>query len=105
MREGRGGMRSLALRNSAIEEHGIARILRSYGIQPRTLKIGKEVHKGYEAGCLREALTRYVSGKEVEERFNELELRNELHREAWAEAKKEAALREQALGERLPGRA
>ncbi len=87
LREGRGGMRSLALRNSAIEEHGIARILRSYGIRPRTFRIGKEVNKGYEAASLREALTRYVPGNEVEERFKELELRSELHREAWAEAR------------------
>ena len=98
LREGRGGMRSLALRDSAIEEHGIARILRSYGIRPKILRIGKEVNRGYEAGSLRDALTRYVPGNEVEERLKELEHRDELHREAWAEAKKEAELREQALG-------
>ncbi len=105
LREGRGGLRSLALRNSAIEEHGIARILRSYGIQPRTLRIGKEVHKGYEADSFREALTRYVPVKEVEERLKELEHRDELRREALAEVKKEAAMREQALGGHVARRA
>jgi uncharacterized protein DUF3631 len=105
LREGRSGMKSLALRNSAIEEHGIAKILRSYGIRPRTFRIGKEVNKGYEAGSLREALARYVPSNEVEERLKELERRDELHREAWAEAKKEVAMREQAIGERLSKRA
>lgn len=93
LREGRSGMKSLALRDSAIEEHGIAKILRSYGIRPKTFRIGKVVNRGYEAGSLREALTRYVPSKEVAERLKELELRAELRREAWAEAKKEAALK------------
>jgi hypothetical protein len=96
LREGLGGMRSLALKDAAIQEHGIARILRSYGIPPRTLRIGKEVNKGYEAASFREALTRYVPRNEVEGRLKELEHRKELQREAWAEAKKEAALGEEA---------
>ncbi len=89
LREGRGGMKSLALTDSAIQERGIARILRSYGIRPKILRIGKEVNRGYEVDSLREALTRYVPGKEVQERLKELERRNELHREAWAEAREE----------------
>ncbi|HZQ45756.1 MAG TPA: DUF3631 domain-containing protein [Verrucomicrobiae bacterium] len=90
LREGHGGMKTLALKDSAIDERGIARILRSYGIRPKTLRIGKEVNKGYEAGDLREALTRYVPGKEVAEHLKELDLINALHREAWTEAKQEA---------------
>jgi uncharacterized protein DUF3631 len=100
LREGRSGMKSLALRNSAIEEHGIARILRSYGIRPKILRIGKEVNRGYEIDSLRDALTRYVPMKEVDERFKELKRRTELHREAWAEAKKEEEMRERASAER-----
>ena len=100
LREGRGGMRSLALRDSVIEERGIARILRSYGIRPKTFRIGKEVNRGYDVDSLREALRRYVPSNEVDERFKELKHRSELQREAWDEAKKEEAMRGRPSAER-----
>lgn len=58
------------------------------------------MNRGYEVDSLREALTRYVPIKAVDERFEELKRRNELRMEALAEAKKEAMSREQSSAER-----
>lgn len=105
LRNGAGGMRSLALRNSEVDEYSIAKILRGYGIRPTTMRIGKQVAKGYEAHQFREALDRYVPRSEIEALFKEENRRTELRQEAWEEFKKEEAEREQALAEEMKRRA
>ncbi len=96
LRDGSGGMRSMALKDSAIDEFQIAKILRPYGIKPSTIRVGKEVNKGYASADFREALTHYVPKADIEARVQELKHRSELCAEAQAEAEKEAEARAKA---------
>ncbi len=105
LKRGPGDMRSLALKGSDIDEYSIAKILRGYGIRPTTMRIGRQVAKGYEARDFREALERYVPRSEVEELFKEENRRSELRQEAWEEIKKGEAERERAVEEEMKRRA
>jgi hypothetical protein len=96
LRDGGGGMRSLALRGSALDEFALAKILRPYGIKPATFRIGQEVNKGYARVDFHEALRRYVPRLEIEARMKDMDHRSQLCAEASAEMEKERALREQA---------
>jgi hypothetical protein len=91
LRNGSGGMRSLTLKDSAIDEYRISKILRPYGIKPATIRVGKEVNKGYIDVDFREALNRYVPIADLEARLEELSRRSRLRAEAQAE--KEAELK------------
>jgi putative DNA primase/helicase len=90
LREGGCGMRSLALKYSSINKYRIAKILRSYGIRPSNIRIGKEVNKGYFGSQFHEALARYIPEAEAHAQVAELRRRIELQAEANIEAKKEA---------------
>jgi hypothetical protein len=96
LREGEGGMKSLALKGAAGDEQELARILRPYGVKPANIRIGKEVRKGYAGDDFREALTRYVPKAEIAARMKEIQLRWQLCDEANAEAEKERAQQEAA---------
>ena len=90
LREGGCGMRSLALKYASINEYRISQILRPYGIKPSTIRIGKEVNKGYDVSQFREALARYIPEAETEAQIKEIRRRMELQAQADIEAKKEA---------------
>jgi len=94
LREGGCGLRSPTLRSSPINEYGISQILHPYGIKPSTIRIGKEVNRGYVRAEFREALRRYVPKTDVWARIEEINHHAELQAEAGAEAEKEAAARE-----------
>jgi hypothetical protein len=94
-RDGRDGLRSLALKGSAFDEYAISKLLRPYGVRPATIRIGTEVNKGYASVDFREALKHYVSGPEIDVRKKELHRRLELRAEAQAETDKERMLHEQ----------
>jgi hypothetical protein len=96
LREGEGGMRSLALKDAIGDEQKLAKILRPYGVKPTAVRIGKEVRKGYAGDDFREALTRYVPRAEIEARMQEIQRRWQLCDEANAEIEKERAQREAA---------
>jgi putative DNA primase/helicase len=93
LREGGCGLRSPNLKSSPINEFGISQILHPYGIKPTTIRIGKEVNRGYVGAEFRDALRRYVPKAEVLARMEEIHRHSQLQAEASAEAKKEAALR------------
>ena len=99
LRDGRYGMRSLALKYSSINEYRISQILRPYGIKPSTIRVGKEVNKGYLASQFREAIARYVPEAEARKHVQELRHRIQLQAEARAEARKEDAITEQFLAQ------
>jgi len=87
LREGGGGGRFL--KESAVSERAIARTLRSYGIKPVSMRIGKEVNKGYAAVDFHEALRRYVPKSDIEAVVEDLRRQADLLQEAKAEAKSE----------------
>jgi putative DNA primase/helicase len=95
LRNGEGGMRSMALEGSAIDEYRISKILRPYGIKPSTIRVGREVNKGYTSSDFLEALKRYVPRAEIDARIEELRHRSNLRLEADNEAKKAEAPRKQ----------
>jgi putative DNA primase/helicase len=101
LREGRSGMKSFALKYSTINEQRISQILRSYGIKTTTIRVGKEVARGYTVTQFKEAIKRYVPRNDFQARVEELRRRDQLQAEARAEAKdeaeKEAALIEKVL--------
>jgi putative DNA primase/helicase len=99
LREGGCGMRSLALKYSSINEYRIAKILRSYGISPSNIRIGKHVNKGYVGSQFHEALARYVPEAETKAQVKELRRRIDLQAEADIEAKKEADRVNQVLAQ------
>jgi hypothetical protein len=101
LREGTGGTRSLALKDSEIDEFGISKILKGYGIRPTTMRIGHEVNRGYHLTDFREALNRYVPRDAAEEVFKEENRRRELGVEAWEEFKKQQEERKRALEEEI----
>jgi hypothetical protein len=97
LREGNFGMKSLALKYSSINEYRIAQILRTYGIRPRAVRIGKDVGKGYVASDFEEAVKRYIPCADFRARADELHRQEQLQAEARIEAQKEAALIEQVM--------
>jgi hypothetical protein len=99
LRDGGCGMRSFALKYASINEYRISQILRPYGIKPSTIRIGKEVNKGYNVSQFHEAITRYVPEADAEAQAKELRRRIDLQAEANIEAKKEAALVDQILAQ------
>jgi len=99
LRSGDDGLRSLALKDSEVDEYSIAKRLRPYGIKPVVIRIGKEVNRGYVDTDFREALHRYVPRGQIEARAEELRHRGRLQKEASELAKKEAAEREKARAE------
>lgn len=105
LRDGKGGMTSTALEGSAIDEYRISKLLRAYGIKPSTIRVGREVNKGYIATEFREALKRYVPKADLDARLEEIRQRSNLFEEAEAEAKKEEAQKEQAPTQEPPNRA
>ena len=86
------GMTSQTLKESSITEYHISKMLRSYGIRPSNIRIGKEVHRGYQAGDFRDALKRYVSLADKEARMEAAQHRWQLQDEARAEMAKQQAL-------------
>ena len=105
LRDGKGGMKPTVWDGSAIDEYRISKILRPYGIKPSTIRMGREVNKGYTAAEFREALKRYVPKADVDARVEEIRHRSELFDEAEAEAKKEEAQRERDLAKERQERA
>jgi len=97
LREGAHGLRSLALKYSSCNEYRISQILRPYGIKPSTIRIGKEVNKGYLADDFTEVLHRYIPTDQIVARVREIHQRADLRDEARAEAQAEAALIEQVM--------
>jgi putative DNA primase/helicase len=86
------GMKSQTLKNSSLNEHQMARILRPYGVKPTAIRIGREVRNGYTVSDFREALKRYVSKEDIEARIQAIDQRWKLQREAAAEEAKLEAL-------------
>src|SRR6185437_301388 len=93
LRKGMGGTKSAVFKNSKIDEQSMAKLLRSYGIRPTTMRIGTEVYKGYELTDFKEALNRYVPRSEADLVFDEESRRRELGVEAWEEYQRQAAER------------
>jgi hypothetical protein len=94
LRDSAGGLRSPTWKSSPINELGISKILRPYGIQPSIFRIGQEVSRGYVGAELHDALRRYVPKADVLARIEEINRHTQLQAEARAEAESEAALRE-----------
>jgi hypothetical protein len=84
-----GGLRSTALRDSAIDELRIARILRPYGVRSSNIRVGERVNKGYAVVDFREALHRYVPKAAVDARIEEIKRLHKLEGEAKAESEKQ----------------
>ncbi|HEX3626634.1 MAG TPA: DUF3631 domain-containing protein [Verrucomicrobiae bacterium] len=89
LRDG-AGFKSFALKYSAITEFQICKMLRPYGIRPRTIRMGGEVNKGYHRGDFRDALRRYVPNAEREAWIEEIGRRADLGLEAKKAAREEA---------------
>ncbi|HTV43123.1 MAG TPA: DUF3631 domain-containing protein [Candidatus Sulfotelmatobacter sp.] len=79
------GICPVPLKYSSLDEYKVAELLRPYGIKSTSLRIGKEVTRGYVAEDFADALARYVPNADVEARIQELQQKREL----WAEVKKE----------------
>jgi len=90
LRDGGVGLRSLALKYSSMNEHRISQVLRPYGIRPCTIRIGKDVNKGYRKDDFRDALHRYVPSADREAWIAELGHKADLQLEANKEAQEEA---------------
>jgi len=73
---------SAAVDYSTIDEVRIAQLLRPYGVKPVNIRIGREVHRGYQVPELREAMNRYVPKGEIQARLSELKQRSRLEDEA-----------------------
>jgi hypothetical protein len=91
LRSESGEFKTLAIRASSIDEFGLAKLLRPYGIKPVTLRIGQRINRGYGVADFREALRRYVPEAEIEARREDMKHRIQLHTEAQAEAEKESS--------------
>jgi putative DNA primase/helicase len=85
LREDDFAMKATALNYLALDECRLSEILRPYGVKSSTIRIGKDVSRGYAAEDIADALARYVPKAEVKTRFEEFERTYEL----WAEAKAE----------------
>ena len=90
-----GGMKSQALKYSAINEYEISKLLRPYGIKPASVRIGAEVKNGYAGIDFREALKRYVPKEDALARIEGLRRQAQLHTEAKAEIQKQMVLAQQ----------
>jgi hypothetical protein len=82
------GFQTLAMRYSSITEHQIRQLLRPYGIGPSTIRIGKEVNKGYHRDDFRDALHRYVPGADRKAWIEQVGRLADLQLEANNETKK-----------------
>jgi hypothetical protein len=92
-----GAMKSQTMKYSTINEFEISRALRHYHIRPSILRIGKEVGRGYLGTDFREALTRYVSEKDIKARVQGIHQRCELRQEVVAEEQRQAAIRQRLM--------
>lgn len=88
------GFQTMALKYASITEHQIRQLLRPYGIRPTTIRIGKEVNKGYHRADFRDALHRYVPSADrqawIEEVGRLADLQSEVNKEAKKAAEKKA---------------
>ena len=96
-------MSSLALKYSCINEYRICQMLRPYGIKPSTVRIGKQINKGYHKADFWDAFRRYVPRADRGEWIAELERRVNLQKEANAEARKEARKNQEQDDEQFMG--
>jgi hypothetical protein len=85
LREEDFAMKATALYYLALDECRLSEILRPYGVKSCTMRIGKDVSRGYAAEDFADALARYVPKADVKARFQEFERQYEL----WAEVKAE----------------
>ena len=99
LRDGVSGMKSFALKYSAINEYRISQILRPYGIKPVAIRIGSEVNKGYRVEDFHEAIKRYIPVADFRVRADELGHQAQLQNEAAVEAAREEALIKRVLAE------
>jgi hypothetical protein len=99
LRDGVSGMKSFALKYSAINEYRISQILRPYGIKPITIRIGSEVNRGYRVEDFHEAIKRYIPVDDFRARADELGRQAQLQSEAVIEAAQEEALIKRVLAE------
>ncbi|HEV2327218.1 MAG TPA: DUF3631 domain-containing protein, partial [Verrucomicrobiae bacterium] len=98
LRDGGCGMKSVALKYSSITEYQICKTLRPYGIKPCTIRIGKEVNKGYRRDDFRDAFLRYVPNADRKAWAEEIGRRADLQLEANKEAR-DGAERAKARGD------
>jgi hypothetical protein len=89
LRSESGEFKTLAIRASSIDEFGLARMLRSYGIKPVPIRIGKIINRGYGVEDFREALRRYVPTAQIDAWREDINRKGGLYAEARAEAEKE----------------
>ncbi len=94
LREGEGCLKSMAVNAATLNEQQLAHLLRPYGIKPVSIRLGKQVNRGYAREDFVEAVKRYVPPDDAEARAKELQRRSDLRTEAKAEAAKEAAIAE-----------
>lgn len=73
---------SAALKEPALDEQKISRLLRAYGIKPSPCRMGSRVARGYAVEDFRDAIARYVPAADLEVREREVQNENKLWEEA-----------------------
>jgi hypothetical protein len=77
-----------------VTEQVLATTLRRYGARPSTMRIGREVNKGYSAQDFREALQHYVPRADIDARLEEIKKTDAIRQELAEELGKEAEVQE-----------
>ena len=83
LQEDEFALKANALNYLTLDECGLSDALRPYGIKSSTIRIGKDVMRGYLAEDFSDAVARYVPKADVEARIQEIKRQGNL----WAEAK------------------
>ena len=77
-----------------VTEQVLATTLRRYGARPSTMRIGREVNKGYSAQDFREALQHYVPRADIDARLEEIKKTDAIRQELADELGKEVEVQE-----------
>ena len=85
LREDEFAMKATALNYLTLDECRLSDALRPYGIKSSTIRIGKDVMRGYLAEDFSDVLARYVPKADVEARIQELQRQSKLWDEVIAE--------------------
>ncbi len=87
LREDQYAMKPTALDYLKLDECKLSDVLRPYGIKSSTIRIGKDVMRGYRAEDFSDAIARYVPTADFEARMREIERQGKLWSEVMAEKK------------------
>jgi putative DNA primase/helicase len=85
LREDEFAMKPTALNYLKLDECKLSDVLRPYGIKSSTIRIGKDVMRGYRAEDFSDAVARYVPNADVEARMQEMKRQGKLWNEVQAE--------------------